>query len=229
MNAGSVSTSLAQTVVEGFMSPEVPPEVWQRHFAGAPLKLGVMASGSGSNFEAIAQAIADKTLNAQIQVLVYNQSTAKAADRADRWGIPKVLLNHRDQPSREALDEAIARVMQAHDVEWVIMAGWMRIVTHVLINAFPGRVLNIHPSLLPSFKGAHAIEQAIAHRVKITGCTVHRVSLEVDSGPILIQAAVPVLPTDTAETLHARIQIREHQIYPRAIVLAADETATLSP
>ncbi len=186
-----------------------------------PLKLGVMASGSGSNFEAIAQAIADRQLNAKIHVLIYNNADAKAATRAARWNIPAVLLNHRDFASREALDEAIVQTLHDHDVEWVIMAGWMRIVTDVLIDAFCDRVINIHPSLLPSFKGSHAIQQAFAAGVKITGCTVHLVRLEVDSGTILMQAAVPILPDDTVETLQARIQVQEHRIFPQAIAIAA--------
>jgi phosphoribosylglycinamide formyltransferase-1 len=186
-----------------------------------PLKLGLMASGSGSNVEAIAEAIAAGKLNAEIQVVVYNNPDAKVAARADRLGIPKVLLNHREFSSREALDQAIAETMRAYQVEWVIMAGWMRIVTQVLIDAFPQHILNIHPSLLPSFPGAHAIEQALKVGVKITGCTVHHVELKVDSGPIVIQAAVPVLPDDTLETLHQRIQVQEHRIFPMAIALAA--------
>ncbi|WP_416676735.1 phosphoribosylglycinamide formyltransferase [Egbenema bharatensis] len=202
------------------MSPRVSLPV-STHQNSAPLKLGIMASGSGSNFECIAQAIASGELNAQIQVMVYNRPEAKAADRADRLGISRVLLNHRDYPSREALDGAIVSVMQEHQVDWIIMAGWMRVVTQVLIQAFPRRMLNIHPSLLPSFPGVRAVEQALAAGVKVAGCTVHYVELEVDSGPIIIQAAVPVLPDDTAETLHARIQVQEHLIYPRGIALAA--------
>ncbi|EKQ69389.1 formyltetrahydrofolate-dependent phosphoribosylglycinamide formyltransferase [Leptolyngbyaceae cyanobacterium JSC-12] len=186
-----------------------------------PLKLGVMASGSGTNFAAITQAIADGHLHAQIQVLIYNNPDAKVAARAAQWRIPAVLLNHREFASREALDMAIVQTLQEYGVDWVIMAGWMRIVTSVLIDAFPDRVINIHPSLLPSFKGAHAIEQAFNAGVKITGCTVHLVRLEVDSGPILMQAAVPVLPDDTLETLQARIQVQEHRIFPLAIALAA--------
>jgi phosphoribosylglycinamide formyltransferase 1 len=187
----------------------------------SPLKLGIMASGSGSNFAAIAQAIANQDLNAQLQVMVYNNPTAKAAARADQLGIPKILLNHRQFASREALDAAIVEVMRQHQVEWVVMAGWMRVVTQVLIESFPQRILNIHPSLLPSFPGAKAIEQALASGVKITGCTVHFVELEVDSGPIIMQAAVPILPDDTVESLHQRIQVQEHLIFPRAIALAA--------
>ncbi len=186
-----------------------------------PLKLGVMASGSGTNFAAIAQAIADQQLNAQVQVVVYNNPQAKVAARTARWGIPSVLLNHREFASREALDRAIVETLRQFEVDWVIMAGWMRIVTAELIDAFPDRVINIHPSLLPSFKGAHAIQQAFDAGVKITGCTVHLVRLEVDSGPILMQAAVPILPEDTVETLQARIQVQEHRIFPQAIALAA--------
>lgn len=189
--------------------------------AGEVLKLGIMASGSGSNFEAVAAAIAAGQLNAQIQVLIYNNPQAKAAERAQNYGVPAVLLNHRDFDSREALDAQVAKTLQAHGVEWVIMAGWMRIVTPTLIDAFPGRMINIHPSLLPSFKGIRAIEQALASQVKITGCTVHIVTLAMDSGPILMQAAVPVFEDDNAERLHARIQAQEHRILPAAIALAA--------
>jgi len=190
-----------------------------------PIKLGLLASGSGSNLEVIAQAIQSGQLNAQIQVVIYNNPTAKVAERADRLGLPKVLLNHREFASREALDQAIAATLRSHQVDWVIMAGWMRIVTQELIDAFPGRILNIHPSLLPSFPGANAVEQALQSGVKITGCTVHYVELAVDSGPIIIQAAVPVLPTDTSESLHQRIQVQEHRMFPLAIALAAQSSA----
>jgi phosphoribosylglycinamide formyltransferase-1 len=184
-----------------------------------PLKLGIMASGNGSNFEVIAQAIADGKINAQIQVLIYNNPGAKAAARAEKWGVEAVLLNHRDYKNREKFDHQIVQTLQKYDVAFVVMAGWMRLVTQVLIDAFPHRMINIHPSLLPSFKGVQAVEQALAAKVKITGCTVHLVSLEVDSGEILIQAAVPVLPDDTSETLNARIQVQEHMILPMAISL----------
>lgn len=187
-----------------------------------PLKLGVLASGSGSNFEAIAQAIAAGQLHAQIQVLIYNNPEAKVVARAAKWNVPAVLLNHRDS-SREDLDRQIVQTLQQYHVESVIMAGWMRIVTPVLINAFPDRIINIHPSLLPSFRGIRAVEQALAAGVKIAGCTVHLVAPQVDSGPILIQAAVPVLPDDTPQTLHARIQVQEHVILPQAIALVASK------
>jgi phosphoribosylglycinamide formyltransferase-1 len=185
-----------------------------------------MASGSGTNFEVLAQAIQNKELNAQIQVLIYNNPEAKVKERAQRWEVPAVLLNHRDYQGREDLDREIVAVFQQYQVEWIIMAGWMRIVTPVLIEAFSHRVINIHPSLLPSFRGVRAVEQALEAGVKITGCTVHIATLEVDSGPILIQAAVPILPDDTPETLHARIQVQEHKIFPQAIALAAKRFGT---
>ncbi len=185
-----------------------------------PIKLGILASGSGSNFEAIAQAIATQHLAAQVEVLIYNNPDAKALQRAQNHNIPAQLLNHRDYSSREALDRAIADVFHRYGVELVVMVGWMRIVTPVLLNACP-HILNIHPSLLPSFKGIHAVEQALAAGVKITGCTVHWVVPELDSGPIIIQSAVPVLAEDTPDILHARIQVQEHRIIVDAIALAA--------
>ena len=190
---------------------------------GEPIRLGILASGSGSNFEAVAEAIAAGKLNARIQVLIYNNPEAKVAVRAANWDVPAVLLNHRDFPNREDLDRQIVQTLQQNAVEWVIMAGWMRIVTPILIDAFPNQIINIHPSLLPSFRGTRAVEQALAAGVKITGCTVHLVVPEVDSGPILLQAAVPILPDDTKETLHARIQVQEHRILPLAIARATGQ------
>lgn len=204
--------------VLALVSPTITPEDTK---LARPLKLGILASGSGTNFEVLADAIASKKLNAQIQVLIYNNPEAKVKARADRWDIPAILLNHRDYKHREDLDRAIVKVLQEKQVEWVIMAGWMRIVTSVLLEAYRDRVINIHPSLLPSFKGVRAVEQALESGTKITGCTVHLASLEVDSGLIIMQAAVPIVPDDTPETLHARIQIQEHKIFPVAIALAA--------
>ena len=187
----------------------------------SPLKLGVMASGSGTNFEAVAKAIADGRLNAEIKVLIYNNPEAKVKERAQKYGTPAVLIDHRQYKQRKELDRRIVEVLKSYGVDWVIMAGWMRIITKVLLDAYPNRVINIHPSLLPSFKGIRAIEQALAAKVKITGCTVHLVSLEVDSGDIIMQAAVPILPDDNLDTLHKRIQIQEHNIFPKAIAMAA--------
>lgn len=209
---------LSPDSTRSLVSPTVPRSLLKE---GIPLKLGIMASGNGSNFEAIASAISDLQLNAQIQVLIYNNPGAKVASRAANWGVPAVVLNHHNFQRREDLDQQIVQTLRQYQVEWVIMAGWMRLVTSVLIDAFPDQIINIHPSLLPSFRGVRAVEQAMDAGVKITGCTAHIVSLEVDSGPILLQAAVPVLPDDTKETLHARIQVQEHRILPPAIALAA--------
>ncbi|MBE7382858.1 MAG: phosphoribosylglycinamide formyltransferase [Leptolyngbya sp. SIO1E4] len=188
-----------------------------------PLRLAILASGNGSNMEAIATAIAVGKLQATIQVVIYNVPSAKVAERAQQHQIPTVLLNHREFATREALDKAIIETIKSYQADWVIMAGWMRRVTQVLIDGFPQRVLNIHPSLLPSFPGIRAVEQALAAGVKVTGCTVHYVELQVDSGPILLQAAVPVYSDDTATSLQARIQVQEHRIYPAAIALAASQ------
>jgi len=203
------------------VSPDISADTLRTQ---SPLKLGILASRNGSNFEAVAQAIKNGQLNAQIQVLIYNNPDAYAAVRAAKWGVPAVLLNHRDYKSREELDEQIVQTLRQYDVEWVVMAGWMRLVTSVFIDAFPDKIINIHPSLLPSFKGGRAVEEALATGVKITGCTVHLVCLEMDSGPIVMQAAVPVLPDDTPETLHARIQVQEHRILPQAIAFLIKTT-----
>lgn len=200
------------------ISPDIP---WKDLQFEKPIKLAVMASGSGTNFEAIAQAIADQKLHAQVQVLIYNNPDAKVVEKAAKWGIKTVLINHRQFKNRETFDQEIVNTLQNHDVEWIIMAGWMRCATKVLVDAFPDKIINIHPSLLPSFKGIKGVEKTLNGGVKIAGCTVHLVSLEVDSGPILMQAAVPILPDDTSETLHARIQVQEHIIFPKAIALAA--------
>lgn len=204
--------------VPALISPPLP-DPWPQF--EQPLKLGVMASGNGSNLEAIAQAIGRGQLHAQIQVVVYNNPKAGVAERSARLGLPTVLLNHRQYSSREALDKDIVETLRVYSADWVIMAGWMRCVTSVLIDAFPQRVLNIHPSLLPSFPGLHAVEQALAAGVKVAGCTVHHVALAVDSGPIIMQAVVPVQPSDTPDILQARVQQQEHRIYPAAIALAA--------
>ncbi len=201
------------------ISPTIPSP-WPQ--ASQPMRLGIMASGEGSNFEAIAQAIVERQLHAQIQTLIYNNPGAGVVSRAARFGIMPQLLDHREFATREALDAAIVRNLQTAAVDWVIMAGWMRIVTPVLINAFPNRILNIHPSLLPSFRGIRAVEQALAAGVKVTGCTVHLVVPEVDAGEIIMQAVVPVLPNDDAATLQQRIHQQEHVIYPQAIALCSD-------
>ncbi|MEM7793339.1 MAG: phosphoribosylglycinamide formyltransferase [Cyanobacteria bacterium P01_C01_bin.118] len=197
------------------------PSIDRQRLTYAPLKLGVLASGSGSNFEAIMGAIKRLELQAQVNVVICNNPGARVLERAAKWSVPTVIHDHREVDTREALDKAIVQTLTEFDVDWVIMAGWMRRVTQHLIDAFAGRILNIHPSLLPSFPGLHAVQQALDAGVTIAGCTVHHVELLVDSGPIVMQAAVPVMADDTETSLQARIQVQEHRLYPAAIALAA--------
>jgi len=181
-----------------------------------------MASGHGSNFEALVAACREGRLAGQVELLVVNNPGCGAEERARRLGVPCRLLDHRRFAGREALDRALIAAFREAAVDLVVMAGWMRIVTPLLIDAFPDRLLNIHPSLLPSFRGVDAIGQALAAGVTLAGCTAHLVAPEVDAGPILVQAAVPVLPGDDAETLAERIHRQEHRILPLAVRLAAE-------
>jgi phosphoribosylglycinamide formyltransferase-1 len=201
------------------------PHPWPTH--PTPLRLGVMASGEGSNFEALVEATRSQRLQASIDLLVVNHELCGARSRAERLGIPWRWIDHRAFPSREALDEALIEAFREAKVDLVVMAGWMRIVTPRLIEAFPDRLLNIHPSLLPSFRGLDAVGQALACGVRITGCTVHLVRPEVDEGPILVQAAVPVHAIDDRPSLAARIHAQEHRILPFAVALAAQRLAGL--
>ena len=196
---------------------------------GRPLRLGVMASGEGSNFQALVEACTNATLHGRVELLVVNNPGCGAQRRAEQLGVPWRLLDHRAFPSREALDRALAEAFQAVPVDLVVMAGWMRIVTAELIQAYPDRLLNIHPSLLPSFRGARAVEQALEAGVTLSGCTAHLVRLEVDSGPVLVQAAVPVAPEDTPATLAARIHRQEHRILPLAVQVAAQRLGLCRP
>ncbi|MBE9153416.1 phosphoribosylglycinamide formyltransferase [Cyanobium sp. LEGE 06113] len=188
-----------------------------------PLRLGVMASGAGSNFEALVEATRrpPPALQAEVVLLVVNNPGCGAQQRAERLGVPCQLLDHRLQPSRAALDAALIAAFDQARVDLVVMAGWMRIVTPSLINAFPQRLVNLHPSLLPSFRGLDAVGQALAAGVTLSGCTVHLVSETVDAGRILVQAAVPVLPGDSREQLAARIRPLEHRLLPLGVCLAA--------
>lgn len=181
-----------------------------------------MASGNGSNFEALVQACRTGALAADVVLLLVNNPGCGAQSRAERLGISCRLHDHRTAESREALDQQLCASFRQAEVDLVVMAGWMRIVTQELIDAFPQRLVNIHPSLLPSFRGARAIEQALAAGVTISGCTAHLVSLEVDTGPVLVQAAVPVLAGDDPSSLAARIHQQEHRILPLAVQLAAE-------
>jgi phosphoribosylglycinamide formyltransferase 1 len=188
----------------------------------AVVRLGVLASGRGTNLQAIIDAIARGVLRARLAVVVSDRETAPALDRARRWGAPAIFVNPKDAEDRAAHDDALVRVLQSHAVDLVCLAGFMRLLGPAFLRAFPDRVLNIHPSLLPAFPGLGAQRQALAHGVKISGATVHFVDEGLDSGPIIVQEAVPVLSGDTEEALSARILEVEHRIYPRAIRLFAE-------
>ena len=181
--------------------------------------LGVLISGRGSNLQAILDAIAEGRLDARVGVVVSNQADAQGLERAEKAGVATAVLSHKDYHSREAFDEAVLARLKKHDVVVVCLAGFMRILSPVLVRAFPNRVLNIHPSLLPAFAGLHAQRQAVEHGAKVSGCTVHLVDEELDHGPILLQAPVPVEEGDSEESLSARILEREHTLYPEAIQL----------
>lgn len=189
----------------------------------ADLRLGILASGRGSNLQAIINAVEAGSLQARIALVLSNKREAQALERARRHGLPEVFLDSAPfagrPDSREAYDHAVLDALQKHDVELVLLAGYMRIVTPVLIHAYSNRIMNIHPSLLPAFPGLDVQHKALDWGVKLAGCTVHFVTDRVDEGPIIIQAAVPVLDGDTADTLSARILTEEHTIYPKAIQL----------
>jgi phosphoribosylglycinamide formyltransferase-1 len=180
-------------------------------------RLAVLVSGRGSNLQSIIDAIAAGHLDATIAIVVSNRQQAPGLARAREAGIETLWLNPRDYPDRDAYDRAIVQVLRDCDVGLVCLAGFMRLLGPALIEAFPDRILNIHPSLLPSFRGLEAQRQALEYGVRVTGATVHLVTLELDGGPIIVQAAVPVQDDDTVETLAARILVQEHRLYPQAI------------
>ncbi|MCZ8516171.1 phosphoribosylglycinamide formyltransferase [Paenibacillus filicis] len=182
-----------------------------------PLRIAVFASGSGSNFEAIAEAVKAERLDASIELLVCDRPEAKVVERVREAGVPVHLFRPKDYPDREAYEREILEQLRAKGVELVVLAGYMRILTNVLVDAFWGRMINIHPSLLPSFPGLHAVRQALEHGVKVTGITVHLVDGGLDSGPILAQRALDIRPKDTEETLGERIHPLEHELYPQVI------------
>jgi phosphoribosylglycinamide formyltransferase 1 len=193
-----------------------------------PLRLGVLASGRGSNLQAIIDAIAADRLPARLAVAVSDRERAPALDRARRHGAPALFLNPKDSTDRAAYDRALLQALEQHRVELVCLAGFMRLLGPELTRPLAGRLMNIHPSLLPAFPGLHAQRQALEHGVRITGATVHFVDEGVDTGPILVQEAVPVLADDTEETLSARILAVEHRLYPRAIRLYAEGRVRLT-
>jgi phosphoribosylglycinamide formyltransferase-1 len=188
--------------------------------------VAVLASGRGSNLQAIIDAIESRVLDAQIVAVISNKKEAVALERARKHNLPDLFVDPKPfagQPdSREAYDRALLDVLEGRQVELVLLAGYMKIVTPVLVNAYANRMMNIHPSLLPSFPGLEVQKKAIDWGCKLAGCTVHFVTEGVDEGPIILQAAVPVLNHDTPEQLAARILEQEHRIFPRAVQLFAE-------
>jgi phosphoribosylglycinamide formyltransferase-1 len=192
------------------------------------VNIGVLVSGSGTNLQALIDARESGGLPARIACVISNRADAFALERAKKHGIPAIHLDHRSFAGRDQYDTALVTMLAEHAVDLVVLAGFMRIVTPVLLNAFPNAVMNIHPALLPAFPGLHAQQQALEYGVKVTGCTVHFVDAGTDTGPIIIQAAVPVLERDSVESLSRRIQIEEHRIYPEAVRLFAEGKLTVA-
>jgi phosphoribosylglycinamide formyltransferase 1 len=192
----------------------------------APLRVAVLASGRGSNLQAIIDGIEANQVQATIVAVISNKKDAVALERARKHGLKDLFVDPKPfagQPdSREAYDRALLAMLQQHGVELVLLAGYMKIVTAVLVNAYANRMMNIHPSLLPSFPGLDVQKKAIEWGCKLAGCTVHFVTEGVDEGPIILQAAVPILDGDSPETLAARILVQEHKLYPRAVQLFAE-------
>lgn len=183
------------------------------------VKLGVLISGNGTNLQAIIDAVARGDLKAEIRLVISNRADAQGLERARRHQIQAITIDHRTFPSREDFDRALLAALRDRSVELVALAGFMRLLSPVMLDAFPGRIINIHNSLLPSFPGIHGPRDAIEYGVKIAGCTVFFVTAGVDVGPVIAQAAVPVLPGDDEQRLAARILAQEHRIFPRAIAL----------
>jgi phosphoribosylglycinamide formyltransferase-1 len=182
-------------------------------------RLAVLISGRGSNLQAIIDAVAAGTLHAEIAVVLSNRADAAGLERARRAGIETLVLDHRDPKfgTREEYDRALAKEMKSRGVSLVCLAGFMRLLSPVFLDAYPNAILNIHPSLLPSFPGTNAQYQAWEHGVRVTGVTVHLVTAELDGGPIVMQETVPVLDSDNADSLAERILEKEHQVFPKAI------------
>jgi phosphoribosylglycinamide formyltransferase 1 len=191
-----------------------------------PLRVAVLASGRGSNLQAVIDAIEAGQVRARIVAVISNKKDAPALERARKHGIPDLFIDPKPfagrPDSREAYDQLLLETLRNLDVELVLLAGYMKIVTSVLVKAYENRMMNIHPSLLPSFPGLDVQKKAIDWGCKLAGCTVHFVTEGVDEGPIILQAAVPILDHDTPETLAARILVQEHKIYPRAVQLFAE-------
>lgn len=186
------------------------------------LRLGVIASGSGSNLQAIIDRCTDQSIDAEIVLVLSNVPGAGALARAEQAGIATTLIDHRTFAERADFDRAVVAALESASVDLVVLAGFMRLITTPFIAAFPERIINIHPALLPAFPGLHVQKKALEAGARFSGCTVHFVDGGVDTGPIIIQAVVPILDADSEESLSARILVQEHRIYPRAIQLIAE-------
>ncbi len=192
------------------------------------MRVGVLASGSGSNFQALVDALNVEGSPARVELLICNVPGAKVLERAKAAGVEAVLLDHKQLGSREAFDAKVVEALRARQIELVCLAGYMRLVTPHFLRSFPGRVINVHPALLPSFPGLHGVRQALEAGVRVAGPTVHFVDEGTDTGPIIAQAAVPVLPGDDEATLGARIHFQEHRLYPAVVRAIATGRVTLS-
>lgn len=187
-----------------------------------PMKIAILASGSGSNAQAIFEKIREGRLHAEARLVISNRPGARVLERARAFGVPALELDHAAYGTREDFDRVLVDALRGCGAELVALAGYMRIVTRVFLEAFAGRVVNIHPALLPSFPGAHGARDAQAWGVKISGCTVHFVDEQVDHGAVIAQAAVPALPGEPLEDLQERIHAMEHRIYPQALQWIAE-------
>ncbi len=193
------------------------------------VNLGVLVSGAGTNLQAILDAISERKLAASVRLVVSNKPGVLALERAHEARVPTKVVSHRDYADREAFDGALVEALVGAGVDWVVLAGFMRLLTGKLLRAFPNRVLNIHPSLLPAFPGVDAQRQAFDYGAKVTGCTVHLVDEGTDTGPIVAQRAVPVLVDDDVESLTARILVEEHRLLVEVLAAIAEGRLDVTP
>ena len=192
-----------------------------------PKKIGIFASGRGSNAEALYQSMLDGTIDGDLKLILTDHKEAGIVDKARTWGIPLLIIERADYPSKEAFEEAQVQALASYDLDVLVLAGYMRLLGPTLIDAYEGRILNIHPALLPSFPGLHAQGQAVAAGVKVAGCTVHFVDLGMDSGHIIMQNTVPVYASDTEESLAARLLPVEHKTYVEALALFCKDSLSI--
>lgn len=182
-------------------------------------RIAVLASGKGSNLEAILEAVGRGEIAGEVVLVISDQETAMALERARRHGVEALFLNPRDYKNRQEYDQAVVDRLKTARTDLVVLAGFMRLLSPLFVRSFPMRIMNIHPALLPAFPGLDGVEQAFDYGVKVTGCTVHFVDEGLDSGPVILQEAVPVIQQETIETLQQRIHASEHRLYPRAVEL----------